>query len=297
MACTPLNSIVDPPYPYPTHAHATTAAWFVCTLVFFFLLFPRWLLAAQRLTDAQLLGRIVGHYYLQYALLQGIFSLLPLAVPGLRPFGTATTNPLTRFPLFLMGIYAGLLALRHPHVEAADAAADGAGSSTSRGRQVTVVVVAAEAGAGGSHDHATRAAAVLGEKEQEQEVAAALGKAEGGAGKATRAAAAAASSPEGSTMPWPACFLGCFPLPPSLATSRCGRAVLLPLSTQPPATRQDWARMATRQSAGALLFTLAVAVADSYLSVDTHGRVALRGHVWLQVRWVGGFGSVSVVLA
>lgn len=93
-------------------------------------------------------------------------------------------------------------------------------------------------------------------------------------------------------MPWPACFLGCFPVPPALAASRCGRALLLPLSTQPPTTKREWAWLATWQSAGVLLFTLAFAAADSYLMVDTEGRMALRGHVWLQVRcvdvWIRG---------
>lgn len=87
-------------------------------------------------------------------------------------------------------------------------------------------------------------------------------------------------------MPWPPCFLGCFPVPAALAASRCGRALLLPLSTTPPATKREWARVATLQSAGLLFLTLAIAAAESYLGLGTKGKVVLSGHVWLQVRSV-----------
>lgn len=223
----------------------------MCTLVCFFLFFPRWLASAQRLSDGQLLSRIVWHYWLQWALLQGTFSLLPLIVPGMRAFTTATMNPLTRFPLFLMGIYAGLLALRHPLV--AEREEEG---QRAEGKDTVVAMPVAAAAAGGAP---TVGAAALVVEEGDGE------------------------SPH---MPWPACFLGCFPIPPALAASRCGRALLLPFSTSAPATKQEWGRMATLQSAGVLFFTLAVAVVDSTVSNTTDGRVVLRSHVWLQVRCI-----------
>jgi hypothetical protein len=228
---------------------------------------------AQRLTDQQLLSRVVWHYYLQYTLLQGMFSLLPLVVPGVRPFSTATTNPLTRFPLFLMGIYAGLLALRHPSVNDRDDVGDErAAAKKDRPRSLNANA-AASAGGGTSSGAVEKEERTQQQEQQQQEQQQQQQEETGGK-----------EEPATGPIPWPSCFLGCFPLPPALAASRRGRALLLPISTRPPATRREWARMATLQSAGVLLFTLIIAAADSYLAVATEGRVALRGHVWLQVR-------------
>lgn len=90
--------------------------WFITTLAFFWLFFPVWLPRMQRLSDRALLGVVVGGYWLQLFLIQSLYSVLPLFF-HFRPFTTATMNPLSRFPLFLMGMAAGLLSLRHASTE------------------------------------------------------------------------------------------------------------------------------------------------------------------------------------
>ncbi len=68
--------------------------------------------AAQRLTDAQLVAGIGRSYYIQLFLLIVCFVVLSIFVDPTIAFWSATGNPLTRFELFRMGVYAGLLCLR-----------------------------------------------------------------------------------------------------------------------------------------------------------------------------------------
>lgn len=109
--------------------------WFVCTLMWFWVAFPWWLPRAQRLTDRQLTARIAWCFYLQLVFMFGWYLLFQDAFGGGTPaFNTAGKNPISRFPLFLMGMYAGLLALRHPPAP-----------PTAAGAPTAVVVPAAEA--------------------------------------------------------------------------------------------------------------------------------------------------------
>ena len=114
----------------------------------------------------------------------------------------------------------------------------------------------------------------------------------GSAGGATEQHMQQTEAAAAAVMPWTACFLGFFPVPPAIAASRCGRAIFLPLSTKPPATQRDWARVATWHGVGLFLFTLAVAAAESAAALATQRRVVLSGHVWAQVGLGGGGGSI-----
>lgn len=192
-----------------------------------------------------------------------------------------------------MGIYAGLLALRHPAPnKQQQPPADQAHTPTPTPTAPTVTTVTAgkEKGAAAGEQGVGAAVAVVAggspRAAEERKMMLTLTAAAPTAAQEKEEEGEKGGGGEGrEPMPWPACFLGCFPLPPALAASRCGRALLLPLSTKPPATQRDWARVATWQGVGALLFTLGIAAADSYLAVRTRGRVVLRGHVWLQVRF------------
>lgn len=89
-------------------------AWTICTLVIMWLFVPRHLPRAQRKTDHELVRSIINMYWLQ--LFTAIFIFFGLvAFVGFWPaFALATFHPITRLPLFYMGMYAGLLCLRYP---------------------------------------------------------------------------------------------------------------------------------------------------------------------------------------
>lgn len=106
----PLNTLfsflLGPPFDGPS--------WTVCTLVFFWLCFPRWIVFAQNFTDDQLIRNIVYCYYGQLSILLLIFFGTVSTIGFWPAFASATMNPLTRYPIFLMGVYAGVLCCRHP---------------------------------------------------------------------------------------------------------------------------------------------------------------------------------------
>jgi len=86
--------------------------WTVCTLFFFWLYFPRSAKNARSMSASELAHGVVGHFWWQAVLVLGIFFLtLPLFGWG-GAFSLATMLPWTRYPCFLMGVYAGELCLR-----------------------------------------------------------------------------------------------------------------------------------------------------------------------------------------
>eukprot|EP00301_Raphidiophrys_heterophryoidea_P020419 c5114_g1_i1.p1 GENE.c5114_g1_i1~~c5114_g1_i1.p1 ORF type:complete len:486 (+),score=91.13 c5114_g1_i1:151-1608(+) len=85
--------------------------WTVCTLVIFWFLFPVLLPQIQRYTDSQLRQGIINLYYSQFLIVFLLFLGLILVDGGLA-FTTATMNPLSRLPVFIMGMFAGLLCER-----------------------------------------------------------------------------------------------------------------------------------------------------------------------------------------
>jgi peptidoglycan/LPS O-acetylase OafA/YrhL len=94
------------------------ASWTVGTLAFFWLLFPSWAQGAKTLSTRQLHFRIAALYYLQVVLIAIVFFPLLLAAKlGLQAsFAISTMTPWTRFPVFLMGVYAGECCLRHEDI-------------------------------------------------------------------------------------------------------------------------------------------------------------------------------------
>eukprot|EP00455_Lapot_gusevi_P019571 TRINITY_DN2090_c0_g1_i1.p1 TRINITY_DN2090_c0_g1~~TRINITY_DN2090_c0_g1_i1.p1 ORF type:complete len:467 (+),score=112.92 TRINITY_DN2090_c0_g1_i1:96-1496(+) len=89
-------------------------AWTVSTLLCLWLYFPRWIPAAQRMSEQQLVYRLWVCYWGQLLLVVVCFVPLLPSLGFWPAFATATMNPLTRFPVFLMGVYAGVLCSRHP---------------------------------------------------------------------------------------------------------------------------------------------------------------------------------------
>ena len=88
--------------------------WTVCTLVVQWSMFPYFLPRIQKLSDHQLVQYIALCYWLQLFLLLIVFFILLIIGLGFWiPFAAATMNPITRLPLFLMGMYAGELCSRH----------------------------------------------------------------------------------------------------------------------------------------------------------------------------------------
>ena len=88
--------------------------WTVQTLLYFWLLTPVWLPEAQRLKTSRLVESITRWFYVQLVI---VFVMYPLwkLIPDAGQFGAigaSTMNPVGRFPLFLMGIDAGMLCLR-----------------------------------------------------------------------------------------------------------------------------------------------------------------------------------------
>lgn len=89
-------------------------AWTVATLLFFWLFFPYFLTKAQRLKDAEILSNMVSCFYWQAIVaILSFFAVISVYDNLFVAFGTATMNPITRFPLFQMGVYAGVLTIRH----------------------------------------------------------------------------------------------------------------------------------------------------------------------------------------
>jgi peptidoglycan/LPS O-acetylase OafA/YrhL len=90
-------------------------AWTVATLCVFWFFFPYLLTTYQRYSDEDLVKKIRHMYYLQIVLLLGGVAVGLMATGNFWiAFGTGTMNPISRMPLFIMGICAGLLCGRHP---------------------------------------------------------------------------------------------------------------------------------------------------------------------------------------
>ena len=97
-------------------AHLVAPAWFVCTMIPFWALFPCFLEKAQQMTDTQLVRRIGTCFVVQFTVLHVLYQVLLPYWGHWAAFSTATKNPISRVPVFLMGVYAGVLVSRHPVV-------------------------------------------------------------------------------------------------------------------------------------------------------------------------------------
>ncbi len=90
--------------------------WTVSTLFFFYLVFPMMLVLARKRTSKQLLIGMIIAYFFQYLLAIICASFLPMQdeVLLVQWFGywVAIAHPLTRLPVFFMGISAGILCNR-----------------------------------------------------------------------------------------------------------------------------------------------------------------------------------------
>lgn len=89
-------------------------SWTVCTLIAFWAFFPCLIPSVQRLTDKEIVRKISICYWAQFILIEVVFYVLAPFIGFWGSFSTASMNPITRFPLFLMGMYAGILVLRYP---------------------------------------------------------------------------------------------------------------------------------------------------------------------------------------
>ena len=105
----PVSSLFNPPE-FPI----VEPAWFLNTLIWLWVLFPCWITRAQRKTDEELVASIAWWFYFQTLFIVCYFLLHPFPMFQLVMAMDIKCHPLTRFPLFLMGMYAGLLCLRHP---------------------------------------------------------------------------------------------------------------------------------------------------------------------------------------
>ena len=93
-------------------------AWTICTLLYMWLLFPFVLPRVQRMTDDELIKGISNCYWFQFVI---ILVLLAALIPTMSITGMSVQNvigiimmhPVSRFPVFLMGVYAGELCVRH----------------------------------------------------------------------------------------------------------------------------------------------------------------------------------------
>lgn len=86
--------------------------WTICTLWFFWLCFPSLLRSYNQKTDEQLLRSIVLMYFVQLGVGIIIFAGLSALLPPVA-FAISTMWPPSRLPIFVMGICAGLLVMRH----------------------------------------------------------------------------------------------------------------------------------------------------------------------------------------
>ena len=97
-----LQTPLDPP------------AWTICTLFVFWLYFPVSARKAAAMTDEALARGIVHFFYVQFAFVALVFTPLFILLGYPAAFAISTMNPWTRYPVFLMGVYAGELCQRHP---------------------------------------------------------------------------------------------------------------------------------------------------------------------------------------
>lgn len=94
--------------------------WFVCTLLFCYLAFPFVLPMIERFTDRQLAAGVAWAYWACW-LIWAIVVAVSIGALGYDwatydVFTLATFTPWSRFPEFIAGAFAGVLALRHPKI-------------------------------------------------------------------------------------------------------------------------------------------------------------------------------------
>lgn len=233
-------------------------AWTVETLLFFWLLFPRWLRQTKQMSDVKLVREIISCYYWQCAVLIISFMLVIIVTGNFWvAFATATMNPLTRYPLFLMGMYSGMLCHRHP-LNGADANA---------GAQVELGQIEIEA------SPPTNPVTVLAPNAMENPVT----NLSTGNTDSSRHIVSNANPTSGNgqvsaynsiardTLPWPQIYLSMFPV-------YCFQYEHDPAGNQIPF---DWPTMTRQYSLFLLVFTLIWAIVES-------SGVLLLGAVFLQ---------------
>ena len=106
LLCNALGGPLDAP------------AWTICTLLCFWLVFPLLLPRVQRMTSDELVQAITKCYWFQFFLILIMcFVFIPtLSFTGLTIDSLGcffTMHPISRFPVFFMGVYAGELCMRH----------------------------------------------------------------------------------------------------------------------------------------------------------------------------------------
>lgn len=104
FGCTTLIGLIGSNYDGPS--------WTICTLLMFWYIFPKWAPYLQRMSDSELVIGIRRCYYIQIILVLIVFIPVVFVNYDLA-FALSTMHPLTRFPLFLIGAYAGILCYRH----------------------------------------------------------------------------------------------------------------------------------------------------------------------------------------
>ena len=89
-------------------------SWTVCTLIFMWIFFPYVNEFLKSKSDKVILQYMSYCYWFNVLfVLFGLYSPYP-GVDFMLDLGVFTTNPVTRFPIFLIGMCAGLLCIRHP---------------------------------------------------------------------------------------------------------------------------------------------------------------------------------------
>lgn len=86
--------------------------WTIGTLAVMWLLFPYTYPYIRSRSDDQLIVDITNYYWLQLALVLGLFPALVVVVGFWPAFAAATMQPIVRYPVFLMGACAGELCRR-----------------------------------------------------------------------------------------------------------------------------------------------------------------------------------------
>jgi peptidoglycan/LPS O-acetylase OafA/YrhL len=87
--------------------------WTICTLAVFWLMFPYSAKKAQRMEGFDLANGITFCFYAQMLLVFLVFLPLAYFTDYTTAFAFSTMVPWTRYPVFLMGVYAGELCRRH----------------------------------------------------------------------------------------------------------------------------------------------------------------------------------------
>lgn len=203
------------------------------------------------MSDDGLVRWIVRGFILQAAFASTGFPLLFAAMGFWPAFMITTMHPISRFPLFVMGVMAGELAIRHPPTEDAE---DDKESYMPWPRCFMGFLPLEPPGCG------------CGGRVISQE------QAEGD----TEAAHHFQHHHQHQHQPHAAVGGGLLTLPPP-PPSCCGC-----MGRPPPRTQSGWSHMATTQSLGLLAATLLVTAAQGILTFGLHTGVALFGEVHLQ---------------